>query len=93
MRLQRRGIQQSLGGPRTLQGTRIKLSPLMAHYKSCKNVQFSKSMDLICQCSYLIWTRISDFVDKGVIMTFLDFQDPALQIQRGRGGAQAGQVE
>ena len=50
-------------------------------------------MELICQFSYLIWTRISDFVDKGVIMTFLDVQDPALQIQRGRGGAQAGQVK
>ena len=50
-------------------------------------------MELICQFSYLIWIRISDFVDKGVIMTFLDVQDSALQIQRGRGGAQAGQVK
>ena len=49
-------------------------------------------MELICQFSYLIWIRTSDFVDKGVIMTFLDVQNPALQIQRGRGGAQAGQV-
>ena len=49
-------------------------------------------MELICQLSDLIWTRISDFVDKGVIMNFLDVQDPALQIQRGGRGAQAGEV-